>query len=286
MEKGLPKTPVKFWSRSNGGSKVMARSNRYSCLARPDLVLTEYGFHIHYIEKGIHKLVKFWSRSNDRIKSYGPFEPLILRGATRPPPHQVWIPHPLNGKRASGNSRKILVTIQRLDQKLWPVRTVTLAWSNQTSSSTSIDSTSTIWKRASKKSRKILITIQRSDQKLWPLRTDTLALHDQISSSPSIDSTSTIWKRASKNSGKILIAIQRSDQKLWPVRTVTLAWRDQISSSPSIVSTSTIWKRVSGNTCKNFITIQRLVQTLWPFEPLLLPQATKPPHRVLIPHPL
>jgi len=98
MEKGLPKTPVKVWSRSNSGSKVMARSNRYSCLARPDLVLTEYRFHIHYMENGIHKIIKFWSRSNDRIKSYGSFEPLLLLSATRPPPHQVSIPHPLYGK--------------------------------------------------------------------------------------------------------------------------------------------------------------------------------------------
>jgi hypothetical protein len=39
------------------GSKVIARSNRYSCLARPDIVLTEYRFHIHYMEKGTHKLM-------------------------------------------------------------------------------------------------------------------------------------------------------------------------------------------------------------------------------------
>jgi hypothetical protein len=57
MEKGLPKTPVKFWSRSNGGLKVMARSNRFSCLARPDIVLPEYRFQIHYMEKGIQKLM-------------------------------------------------------------------------------------------------------------------------------------------------------------------------------------------------------------------------------------
>jgi len=30
----------------------MAPSNRYSCLPRPDLLLTEYRFHIHYMEKG------------------------------------------------------------------------------------------------------------------------------------------------------------------------------------------------------------------------------------------
>jgi macrodomain Ter protein organizer (MatP/YcbG family) len=207
--KGHPETPVKFRSRSND------RINSY-CLYEPllfpgatrrpphrvSIPHPQYGK--AHLETGPTETpLKFRSRSNGRIKSYCLYDPLLLPDATRPPPHQVWIPHPLNGKRASGNSRKILVTIQRLDQKLWPVRTVTLAWSDQTSSSTSIDSTSTIWKRASKNSRKILITIQRSDQKLWPLRTDTLVSRDQISSSPSIDSTFTIWKRISGNSCKI-----------------------------------------------------------------------------------
>jgi len=40
----------------------MARSNRYSCLARPDLFLTEYRFHIHYMEKGLRKLMKNFDR--------------------------------------------------------------------------------------------------------------------------------------------------------------------------------------------------------------------------------
>jgi len=33
--------------------------------------------------------IKFWSQSNGRIKSYGPFEPLFWHGSTRPPPHRV-----------------------------------------------------------------------------------------------------------------------------------------------------------------------------------------------------
>jgi len=78
------------------GSKVIAFTNRYSCLARQDLLLTVYGFHIHCMEKGPPETpLKFWSRSNDRIYSYGPFEPLLLLGATRPPCHRVSIPHPL-----------------------------------------------------------------------------------------------------------------------------------------------------------------------------------------------
>jgi len=35
----------------------MTLLNRYSTLARLDLLLTEYRFHIHYMEKGIRKLV-------------------------------------------------------------------------------------------------------------------------------------------------------------------------------------------------------------------------------------
>jgi len=77
----------------------MALTNRYSSLAQPDLLLTEYWFHIHCKEKGPPEIqVNFLSRSNGRFKRYGPFEPLLLPGATRPPPHQVSIRHPLYGK--------------------------------------------------------------------------------------------------------------------------------------------------------------------------------------------
>jgi len=34
----------------------MAISNRYTSLARQDLHLIEYGFHIHYMENGIRKV--------------------------------------------------------------------------------------------------------------------------------------------------------------------------------------------------------------------------------------
>jgi hypothetical protein len=37
-------------------------------------------------------------RSNGRIKSYGPFKPLLKPGATRPHHHQVSIPLPLHAK--------------------------------------------------------------------------------------------------------------------------------------------------------------------------------------------
>jgi len=51
-----PETQVKFDRYPTVVSKVMALTNRYSSLARPDLLLTEYWFHIHYMEKGIRKL--------------------------------------------------------------------------------------------------------------------------------------------------------------------------------------------------------------------------------------
>src|SRR3990172_3103736 len=100
----------------------MALTNRYSCQARPEILLTEYRFHIHYMEEGLPETpVKVGSRSNGRIKSYGPYEPLLLLGTTRVPPHRVSIPNPPYSKRASGNSYKIWIAIQRSDQKLWPL---------------------------------------------------------------------------------------------------------------------------------------------------------------------
>ena len=40
----------------------MAFTNRYSNLARPDVLLTQYRFHIHYMEKGLQKLWKNFDR--------------------------------------------------------------------------------------------------------------------------------------------------------------------------------------------------------------------------------
>src|SRR4030067_1071410 len=77
----------------------MALTNRYSCLALPEFLLTEYRFQIHHIEEGHPETpVKFGSRSNGRIKSYSPYEPLLFPGATSDPPHRVSIPHPLYGE--------------------------------------------------------------------------------------------------------------------------------------------------------------------------------------------
>jgi len=38
------------------GSKVMALSNRPSSLAQPDIIITEYRFLTHTMEKGIRQL--------------------------------------------------------------------------------------------------------------------------------------------------------------------------------------------------------------------------------------
>jgi len=103
-------------------------------------------------------------------------------------------------QRTSGNSSKSLTAIQRSDQKLWPFRTVTQAWRDQTSKSPSMHSTSTQWKRASGNSSKSLTAIQRSDQKLWPFRTVIQAWLDLTSSSPSVDSSSTPCQKTSGNS--------------------------------------------------------------------------------------
>jgi hypothetical protein len=54
---------------------------------------------------------------------------------------------PLKG--ASRNSCKILIAIQRSDQKLWPFRIVTLALLDHTSASPCVDSTSIPLKKSS-----------------------------------------------------------------------------------------------------------------------------------------
>jgi hypothetical protein len=51
-----PETPVKVWSRSNGRMESYGLATRPSSLARPDLIISEYRFLIHSIEKFIRKL--------------------------------------------------------------------------------------------------------------------------------------------------------------------------------------------------------------------------------------
>jgi len=57
MEKALQKLLENFDRDPTVGSKVMAPLNRYFSLARRDLRLTEYRFHIHSMEKGLQKLL-------------------------------------------------------------------------------------------------------------------------------------------------------------------------------------------------------------------------------------
>jgi hypothetical protein len=56
MEKGIRKHLEEFDSDPTVGSKVLALSNHYSSLARPNLIITEYRFLIHSKQKGIRKL--------------------------------------------------------------------------------------------------------------------------------------------------------------------------------------------------------------------------------------
>jgi hypothetical protein len=56
MQKGIRKLQQEFDRDTTVESKVLALSNRYSSLARPDLVINEYRFVIHSMEKGIPKL--------------------------------------------------------------------------------------------------------------------------------------------------------------------------------------------------------------------------------------
>ena len=125
----------------------MALTNRYSNLARPDVLQTEYRFHFHYMEKGLRKLRKNFDRDPTiglKVMSRLTYS-LAWRDQTSSSP-TIDSTHPLYGEKASGNSSKISIEIKRSDQKLLPLRNVTLAWRDQTSSSQSIDSTSTIWK--------------------------------------------------------------------------------------------------------------------------------------------
>src|SRR4030067_260153 len=159
MEEGHVQTPLKFRSRSNGRIKSYGP---YEPLLLPGATrhppLRVSIPHPLYRNGHAETPVKFRSRSNGRIKSYGPYEPLLLPGSTRDPPHRVSIPHTLYGKRASRNSCKIWIAIQRSDQKLWPLQTGTLAWRDETFSTPRIDSTSTIWKKGI---RKVLLNLDR-----------------------------------------------------------------------------------------------------------------------------
>jgi hypothetical protein len=147
---------------------------------------------------------------------------------------------------ASGNSKKRLREIQRLDQKLCPFKTGTLVWSDDTYTSRRSDSTSTPRKTASGKSSKILRVMQLSDQKLWPFRTGALISSDE--NAPHRLAIPDLLQ--GKQRPELLKKFEghpQSDQKLWPFRTGTLVWTDDTYTSPSSDSTSTPRKTASGN---------------------------------------
>jgi len=159
----------------------MVLSNRYSGLERQDLRLTEYRFHIYSKENCVRKLFYNFEvdptvRSKVRALS-NPYSGLDRQASASPSSDSTSTPR----KPASSNSSTILRVIQRSDQKLWPFRTGTLVWSDETSASPSTDSTSTPSKTASENSSIILRVIQRSDQKLGPFRTGTLVWSDETS---------------------------------------------------------------------------------------------------------
>jgi len=56
MPKDIRKLQLQFDRDPTVGSKVMAISNRYSSLARRDIIITEYPFLILSVENGIRKL--------------------------------------------------------------------------------------------------------------------------------------------------------------------------------------------------------------------------------------
>jgi hypothetical protein len=56
MPKDIRKLQQQFDRDPTVRSKVMATSNLYSSLARPDLIIIEYPFLILSVEKGIRKL--------------------------------------------------------------------------------------------------------------------------------------------------------------------------------------------------------------------------------------
>jgi hypothetical protein len=56
MPKDIRKLQLQFDRDPTVGSKVMVISNRYSSLARPDIIITEYRFLIHSKQNGIWKL--------------------------------------------------------------------------------------------------------------------------------------------------------------------------------------------------------------------------------------
>jgi hypothetical protein len=72
----------------------MAITNRYSSVARPDLIITDYRFLIHSMEKGIRNSIKSLTAIQRSDQKLWHFEQLLNPCATKPHHHRVSIPHP------------------------------------------------------------------------------------------------------------------------------------------------------------------------------------------------
>jgi hypothetical protein len=59
------------------------------------------------LQQPLETRVKHWVRSNDRIKSYCPFQVLFQSGSTRPPLHRVGILFVLQGKQHPKTTVKV-----------------------------------------------------------------------------------------------------------------------------------------------------------------------------------
>jgi hypothetical protein len=86
----------------------MAISIRHSSLGRPNLIIIENQFLIHCMEKGAANSSKSLITIQRRNESYGPFDPSIKPGSTRPQHHRESIPHPLHGKGHPKTPVKVL----------------------------------------------------------------------------------------------------------------------------------------------------------------------------------
>jgi hypothetical protein len=73
MPKAIRKLQLKFDRDTTVGSKVMAISNLYSSLARSDLIITEYRFVIHSMQKGMRKLQLQFDRDPTVGSKFWPF---------------------------------------------------------------------------------------------------------------------------------------------------------------------------------------------------------------------
>jgi len=130
-------------------------------------------------------------------------------------------------KTASGNSCKILSTIQWSDQELWTIWAGTLVWPDETAQASHGDFIAMPRKRASWNPCKTLSTIQRSDQELWTIWAGTLVWPDKTPQASLGNLIATPRKQASWNSCKNLSTMQRSDQELRTCWAGTLVWPEE-----------------------------------------------------------